>query len=1743
MAPPTPLGGMQSDTGDPLDWTVDQVVAFLCHNPETPWSQSTTGAPRPDPAALEPALRENLVTGEVLLHDVDKATLRDELGLKALGHRSSMFRAIEYLQQLSTKYQSSKRRLSIHDDRSNGSLSPFVSRPPSHFSPAPNNVMRDRTLVPTNTHITPIRPSNSLTTLRSDNIGAADASHTSLQSEEKPLVSTTNQERESRNSSHGPNSSPHHGGTGLDATRSGEEVVVDEQGRKRRRLNLVSSADIPQDQSKEWYMGPGQLTLSKVFYYSGKDKNPTSLEENKDDDSFLITGIKCPPAQRLVMNKRLKYFFKQDPIKLTATRGFSQWAVVPYNVSKVSSLPKDSPKLFTLYTFKGQNVTVSKEHIESFPKLANLLNISRSTAIADTEALNRSDPFSYLTQKYPVQKSDEDAYPLYGDSGSEGDFDEDTWKEIQEEQQASSSTKPKQLTRAEIDSTIEDCIHTYETEWNEKCRPMEEHKAYRLWQAAKWTKSRNQQKKDLERDNGFLHKRLQKFIDGIREQHWTTKSELQIQCQSIEQTVKNIQKQKWRLSVLELEAPPPQVPAPRRPQSKKKPASERNDEESLDSESDDMSSFIDNDDTSGGYRRTETTPSASGSDDIISPSGLIRRSNTRANPFRESSSPSPPSKRTPLSIKDIETIDLTAESPPPDDFIVKTPPLNPVGSTSRVFSEPLEDPFKIERSLSPGVALNSTLLASIPTQSTPPRHRQTSSTRPSDLPNIDDVGGLLSVPWEVLEQGRLRHLLLAKLIASLAEKERSSMAEEIPQLDLSDLKHLVGKAISALLNGKDYLDGMGPSKSQLVMRTASLYISWVNCVHLQLKGILKENIQKAHSEIHQFRRFFKELCTCLSNYRDSDKSDVSNYAQSRATETPHKKRKREVKESQEAKREQESGQKRAALQSKQKELFEKRMKRMGVSNTDPTRQAISFGNPPIYLNAFIGQYVKAHQLDGIQFMWRELMDEKQQGCLLAHTMGLGKTMQVISLLVTISECVSSRDPNIRNQVPETFRRSQTLILCPSALIENWDDEFKMWDARQAVGCVRKITTAVSLLERIKEVLRWNADGGVLIMSYDLFRSWVLNKETAKKKKLLNDEVHSRVKECLLNGPNIIVADEAHKMKNIKSSTSIAAMQFRSKSRIALTGSPLTNNLTDYHTMVEWIAEGFLPPFVEFKANYIEPIQEGLYLESTQRERRTSLVKLRVLNEILEPKIHRADITVLAAELPPKVEFVLTIPLTSLQKSAYNSYVENTLGQVREDSIGSTTLWGWLADLQLCCSHPSCFRDKIQGRANSAKSGQEEVTGDRPIDQAGVCRSDQLISDEERICDTVPDIRAVDLSYRTLLLKEIIEQSLQVGDKVLVFSRSLPTLDYLEYVLQESERKYCRLDGNTPVIGRQAATKRFNTDSEQEVYLISTCAGGIGLNILGANRVIIFDFSFSPFWEEQAVGRAYRLGQEKPVFVYRFISGGTFEEVLYNKALFKTQLSHRVVDKKNPIRQAAKSYGEWLFPVKSVPPTDISEFLGKDQVLDEILKKDNGAEKVIRRITLTATGEKDDNDKLTDEERRGVQEALNDERLRRTDPEAYSRLMLDRQREALRLLETQQQSMSMAQWSSSHLPFQMPPAVLQRINHYPAVQRIVPSSAHNTGPPPLAPDMSIFPQARGTLAAAQPSNQMAEFPRPPHTQNNTTGSSPGLPTGNSSNKTMMPSPGQSGFDGAADTEDVESDAESTDLSSDNECNPQ
>lgn len=359
---------------------------------------------------------------------------------------------------------------------------------------------------------------------------------------------------------------------------------------------------------------------------------------------------------------------------------------------------------------------------------------------------------------------------------------------------------------------------------------------------------------------------------------------------------------------------------------------------------------------------------------------------------------SPPAHKDP---PPLECIDLTMDPPPPeaeDDLRIETPPLNP--SIPKA-PDTAEKVIKSEgrSSVSPQPNLGTTVLVEIPSKENEKRHDGEPKQSGIDFAEISRV------PWDILEENRDRKRILAKLVRGLPDEERTDMTKKIPHFLWPLLRKYVNKALRSFANNQVYVRGVDESDQRLVQRAATLYISWVNCRHYVKEGILRADISKARYDTEAgFRKFHDELGRCLIAFDGWVRNESAGTGSEEPSldgddeqgpNTPHRKRKKEIKESQEVKRNHETAQLRVAVQDEQRKRLERRLESMGLSDSDPMHQAVSFGNPIIYLSPHIGRRIKPHQLSGIQFMWRELIeDEKRQGCVLAHTMGLGKTMQM-----------------------------------------------------------------------------------------------------------------------------------------------------------------------------------------------------------------------------------------------------------------------------------------------------------------------------------------------------------------------------------------------------------------------------------------------------------------------------------------------------------------------------------------------------------------------------------------------------------------------------------------------------------------------------------------------------------------------------------------------------------------------------
>ncbi|XP_037603550.1 transcriptional regulator ATRX-like [Sebastes umbrosus] len=587
--------------------------------------------------------------------------------------------------------------------------------------------------------------------------------------------------------------------------------------------------------------------------------------------------------------------------------------------------------------------------------------------------------------------------------------------------------------------------------------------------------------------------------------------------------------------------------------------------------------------------------------------------------------------------------------------------------------------------------------------------------------------------------------------------------------------------------------------------------------------------------------------------------------------------------------------------------------------------------------------LKPHQVDGVQFIWDSCCESVKKansspgsGCILAHCMGLGKTLQMVTFLHTVL-------------LSENLKFRTALVVCPLNTILNWVSEFKKWQSNMGQDKV-KVTELASIKyppERIRALQRWGRDGGVMIMGYEMYRNLSLSQ------KIKDVECKKVLKSILVNpGPDLVVCDEGHILRNEASNISRCMNAIKTQRRVVLTGTPLQNNLNEYHCMVNFIKRNLLGSLGEFRNRFINPIQNGQCADSTPRDVRVMKNRAHVLHAMLVGCVQRRDYSELTQFLPPKHEYVLAVRISPQQYKLYRYYLDHFTGvgsvpNIPRMKIGANIFKDFQV-LGRIWTHPWCLqlhynRKEKKGQKNKSKaaalfrnkettvaeSGLREIEGkDGNNDDSSVSKGASALEGENTAIGSKPqdldegwfksmlseeDANIMELSGKMVLLFEILRMAEDLDDKVLVFSQSLISLNLIEDYLKASHHArdpssfkagswiknvdYYRLDGSTTALSRKKYTDEFNraTNTRGRLFLISTRAGSLGINLVAANRVIIFDASWNPSFDIQSIYRVYRFGQLKQVFVYRFLAQGTMEEKIYDRQVTKQSLSYRVVD--------------------------------------------------------------------------------------------------------------------------------------------------------------------------------------------------------------------------------------------------------
>ncbi|KAM3842946.1 LOW QUALITY PROTEIN: helicase ARIP4-like, partial [Diretmus argenteus] len=652
-------------------------------------------------------------------------------------------------------------------------------------------------------------------------------------------------------------------------------------------------------------------------------------------------------------------------------------------------------------------------------------------------------------------------------------------------------------------------------------------------------------------------------------------------------------------------------------------------------------------------------------------------------------------------------------------------------------------------------------------------------------------------------------------------------------------------------------------------------------------------------------------------------------------------------------------------------------------------------------------------IGGIRFLYDNLVESVERfgssrspgfGCILAHSMGLGKTLMAISFI----------DILLKHTPAHTV-----LAIVPVNTLQNWLSEFNMWipppeavppDTDPALVTPRSFTVHIlndeykTTASRAAVVEAWARDGGVLLMGYEMYRllslkkSFVAGRKKRSKKttgpSVIDLDEEDRQQELLKGleralsrpGPDVVICDEGHRIKNCHTSTSHALKSIRTRRRVVLTGYPLQNNLIEYWCMVDFVRPDFLGTRQEFSNMFERPIQNGQCVDSTPQDVQLMRYRSHVLHSLLEGFVQRRGHDILKRHLPGKEEHVILVRLSPLQRALYTEFMT----RFREGALSGWLTLNPLRAFCVCCkiwNHPDVLYETLQKEnlANEQDLDLEDITStgparcptapnqkakapESPNPIGGLSliqlqeRANQVINYEwanDLMCDY--QVGILENSAKMVLLFHLIEESVRKGDKILVFSQSLSTLTVIEEFLAKrpvppppktSSRdrpnqnwvrnlNYYRLDGTTTISERERLINQFNDPSNTTtwVFLLSTRAGCLGVNLIGANRVVVFDASWNPCHDAQAVCRIYRYGQRKPCHIYRLVCDFTLEKKIYDRQISKQGMSDRVVDELNPVLNFTRREVETLLHFVEEEPDPSLVCLAQERlesVLEEAL---------------------------------------------------------------------------------------------------------------------------------------------------------------------------------------------------------------
>ena len=470
-------------------------------------------------------------------------------------------------------------------------------------------------------------------------------------------------------------------------------------------------------------------------------------------------------------------------------------------------------------------------------------------------------------------------------------------------------------------------------------------------------------------------------------------------------------------------------------------------------------------------------------------------------------------------------------------------------------------------------------------------------------------------------------------------------------------------------------------------------------------------------------------------------------------------------------------------------------------------------------------------------MWEKLFDYQKTGVKWMwelHSQGSGGILGDEMGLGKTVQVISFLEGLLRSGMYNT-----SIIVCPVTLMSHWTREFQRWAPMFKVfilhdsACKSKVGQSKELMyvKVINSAMK--SDRGVLVTSYEQLR--------LRQEFLLGYQW------------GYAILDEGHKIRNPNIELTLVCKQLSTPHRIILTGAPIQNRLVEIWSLFDFVFPGKLGTLPVFSSQFSVPIQMGGYAHASKLQITTAYKCALILRDLINPYLLRRKKTDVNINLPKKSEHVLFCLLGDEQLGLYRDYLASHDCTAIMD--GKLDALAGIDVMKKICNHPDLL----------------DIENDYMADYGNQSRSGKLA-----------------------VLMKVLHKWSSEGHKVLVFSQTRQMLDIIEKSVKGMDLRYLRMDGTTQIQKRQSLVDMFNETEEIKVFCLTTRVGGLGLNLTGADRVILYDPDWNPSTDLQAQERSWRIGQQNDVIVYRLVTSGTIEEKIYNRQIFKQFVANKVL---------------------------------------------------------------------------------------------------------------------------------------------------------------------------------------------------------------------------------------------------------